>query len=182
MTKHVARSQQILRFPCFSMQGHIFPALQRVKLVPGNCEISSLQYSRCGRTDKGVSALGQVRNQCNASQRSTVHMMAMPAYLLGHSVLRLVDQLVRAGSCPEAALRGTCGRTRAAIGAGVGLSQPDQPSSTTRDTCPRLGSCAGQLQCKVRSAYVPAGIADGGALQQSASIIRYHLVCTWGVG
>lgn len=41
-------------------QGHLFAALRRVKLIPEDVAISSLKYSRCGRTDKGVSALGQV--------------------------------------------------------------------------------------------------------------------------
>jgi tRNA pseudouridine38/39 synthase len=42
-------------------QGILFPALRRVKLIPEDAEVASLDYSRCGRTDKGVSALGQVR-------------------------------------------------------------------------------------------------------------------------
>lgn len=41
-------------------QGILFPALRRVKLIPEDAEVASLDYSRCGRTDKGVSALGQV--------------------------------------------------------------------------------------------------------------------------
>lgn len=43
-----------------TIEGVLFPALRRVKLIPEDVEISSLGYSRCGRTDKGVSALGQV--------------------------------------------------------------------------------------------------------------------------
>lgn len=43
-----------------TIEGHFFSALRKVKLIPEEAEISSLQYSRCGRTDKGVSALGQV--------------------------------------------------------------------------------------------------------------------------
>lgn len=47
------------------LQGVLFPALRRVKLIPEDADISTLQYSRCGRTDKGVSALGQVkRTRC----------------------------------------------------------------------------------------------------------------------
>lgn len=43
-----------------ALQGKLFPALRKVKLIPEDVEISALDYSRCGRTDKGVSALGQV--------------------------------------------------------------------------------------------------------------------------
>lgn len=45
------------------MQAHLFAALRRVRLIPEECTapLNSLRYSRCGRTDKGVSALGQVR-------------------------------------------------------------------------------------------------------------------------
>jgi tRNA U38,U39,U40 pseudouridine synthase TruA len=47
------------------LQGVLFPALRRVKLIPEEAaaEVASLAYSRCGRTDKGVSALGQVGQQ-----------------------------------------------------------------------------------------------------------------------
>jgi tRNA U38,U39,U40 pseudouridine synthase TruA len=45
------------------LQGVLFPVLRRVKLIPEEEEVASLAYSRCGRTDKGVSALGQVRQQ-----------------------------------------------------------------------------------------------------------------------
>lgn len=43
-----------------TIEGILFPALRRVKLIPEDAEVASLDYSRCGRTDKGVSALGQV--------------------------------------------------------------------------------------------------------------------------
>lgn len=43
-----------------TMQGHLFAALRRTRLIPPDADISTLRYSRCGRTDKGVSALGQV--------------------------------------------------------------------------------------------------------------------------
>lgn len=45
-----------------TIEGVLFPALRRVKLIPeeAQAEVASLAYSRCGRTDKGVSALGQV--------------------------------------------------------------------------------------------------------------------------
>lgn len=38
----------------------LFAALRRVTLIPADAEPGSLCYSRCGRTDKGVSAFGQV--------------------------------------------------------------------------------------------------------------------------
>ena len=41
-------------------QGELFKALTKTRLIAPDAEISGLQYSRCGRTDKGVSALGQV--------------------------------------------------------------------------------------------------------------------------
>lgn len=49
--------------PCCALcpaQGILFLALRHVKLIPEDAEVASLGYSRCGRTDKGVSALGQV--------------------------------------------------------------------------------------------------------------------------
>ncbi|WIA42308.1 hypothetical protein OEZ86_008322 [Tetradesmus obliquus] len=53
---------QSSRVPRSSGEGVLFPALRRVKLIPeeAQAEVASLAYSRCGRTDKGVSALGQV--------------------------------------------------------------------------------------------------------------------------
>lgn len=42
-------------------QGHFFHALTEARLVPAGAGWKALKYSRCGRTDKGVSALGQVR-------------------------------------------------------------------------------------------------------------------------
>lgn len=41
------------------LQGHFFEALRRTRLIPEDADWHSLRYSRCGRTDKGVSALGQ---------------------------------------------------------------------------------------------------------------------------
>ncbi len=43
-----------------TLQGHFFAALRHCRLIPADVDINSLQYSRCGRTDKGVSALSQV--------------------------------------------------------------------------------------------------------------------------
>lgn len=43
------------------VQGELFKALVKTRLIAPDADISCLQYSRCGRTDKGVSALGQVR-------------------------------------------------------------------------------------------------------------------------
>ncbi len=42
------------------VQAHLFAALLKCRLVPEGSTWSQLNYSRCGRTDKGVSALGQV--------------------------------------------------------------------------------------------------------------------------
>lgn len=47
---------------CDTAQGVLFSALRKTKLIPEAAAkpISELAYSRCGRTDRGVSALGQV--------------------------------------------------------------------------------------------------------------------------
>ena len=42
------------------MQNQLYMALRRTKLIPEDTGWQELSYSRCGRTDKGVSALGQV--------------------------------------------------------------------------------------------------------------------------
>ena len=41
------------------LQSEIFKALEKTRLIDGDKK--DLQYSRCGRTDKGVSSVGQVR-------------------------------------------------------------------------------------------------------------------------
>lgn len=41
-------------------QGQLFAALRKTRLIPEGIGWEGLNYSRCGRTDKGVSALGQV--------------------------------------------------------------------------------------------------------------------------
>ncbi|KAK9822421.1 hypothetical protein WJX74_005182 [Apatococcus lobatus] len=43
-----------------TIEGHLFSAMRQTKLIPHNADWQSLKYSRCGRTDKGVSALSQV--------------------------------------------------------------------------------------------------------------------------
>jgi len=43
-----------------TIEHHVFKALRKVKLVPDDAKPEDLEYSRCGRTDKGVSALSQV--------------------------------------------------------------------------------------------------------------------------
>ena len=43
-----------------SLQSRLYAALRRTKLIPDDTGWQELEYSRCGRTDKGVSALGQV--------------------------------------------------------------------------------------------------------------------------
>jgi tRNA U38,U39,U40 pseudouridine synthase TruA len=56
------------------MQGQLFAALRRTRLVEDGLGWQALQYSRCGRTDKGVSALGQARplrrTLCERQRRS----------------------------------------------------------------------------------------------------------------
>ncbi|KAK9829892.1 hypothetical protein WJX72_008507 [[Myrmecia] bisecta] len=43
-----------------TVEGELFAALRKTCLIAPDATWKSLQYSRCGRTDKGVSALGQV--------------------------------------------------------------------------------------------------------------------------
>ena len=43
-----------------TVEGAIFRALRRTRLVDEDDSLHGISYSRCGRTDKGVSALGQV--------------------------------------------------------------------------------------------------------------------------
>ncbi|XP_065837539.1 tRNA pseudouridine(38/39) synthase-like isoform X2 [Oscarella lobularis] len=45
----------------FLLQAHLFAALLKVRLIESR---ATCRYSRCGRTDKGVSALGQVISLC----------------------------------------------------------------------------------------------------------------------
>ena len=49
-------TSKCLRIP-FPYQARLFECLQKTKLVE---DLQNCNYSRCGRTDKGVSALGQV--------------------------------------------------------------------------------------------------------------------------
>lgn len=42
----------------YLFQSELFKALEKTRLVLGDKK--DLQYSRCGRTDKGVSSVGQV--------------------------------------------------------------------------------------------------------------------------
>ena len=41
-------------------QGQLFQALRTNRLIPADTSWQDIRYSRCGRTDKGVSGLGQV--------------------------------------------------------------------------------------------------------------------------
>jgi tRNA pseudouridine38/39 synthase len=43
-----------------TVEHHIFAALKRTCLIPSDVNINKSSYARCGRTDKGVSALGNV--------------------------------------------------------------------------------------------------------------------------
>lgn len=55
-------------------QGALFSALRHTRLIPDHADIATLRYSRCGRTDKGVSALGQVVGR--RGKRETVERWA----------------------------------------------------------------------------------------------------------
>ncbi|KAL3150588.1 hypothetical protein ABBQ32_000396 [Trebouxia sp. C0010 RCD-2024] len=43
-----------------TVEGHLFRAMRKAKLIGEEATWQQLNYSRCGRTDKGVSAAGQV--------------------------------------------------------------------------------------------------------------------------
>jgi tRNA pseudouridine38/39 synthase len=43
-----------------TVEGHLFRALERTCLLPQNSVWSEIRYSRCGRTDVGVSAASQI--------------------------------------------------------------------------------------------------------------------------
>jgi tRNA pseudouridine38/39 synthase len=43
-----------------TIERHLFAALTRTRLIPAGTDYKDLKYTRAGRTDKGVSALGQV--------------------------------------------------------------------------------------------------------------------------
>jgi len=45
-----------------TIEHHLFDALRRTRLIHPKAQPEDLGYGRCGRTDKGVSALGQVVN------------------------------------------------------------------------------------------------------------------------
>jgi tRNA pseudouridine38/39 synthase len=44
-----------------TIEEELFNALRKTRLVPEDASWQQLRYSRGGRTDKGVSALGQVK-------------------------------------------------------------------------------------------------------------------------
>lgn len=69
-------------------QSHLFQALLKTKLIP---DTHSCNYSRAGRTDKGVSALGQV---CTPSC-STKHECAIKWGGAGHLTTRALCGLRR---------------------------------------------------------------------------------------
>ena len=49
------------------MQAQLFSVMKKVRLVPEGKTWQELNYSRCGRTDKGVSALEQVGPQASTA-------------------------------------------------------------------------------------------------------------------
>eukprot|EP00768_Dysnectes_brevis_P004481 gnl/Dysnectes_brevis/3233_a4046_858.p1 GENE.gnl/Dysnectes_brevis/3233_a4046_858~~gnl/Dysnectes_brevis/3233_a4046_858.p1 ORF type:complete len:435 (+),score=123.83 gnl/Dysnectes_brevis/3233_a4046_858:107-1411(+) len=56
----------------FTVEGYIVSALRRASLIPTSGEVSDIRFDRCGRTDKGVSAVGQVLSfYVRASKQAT---------------------------------------------------------------------------------------------------------------
>ena len=60
------------------MQGQLFAALRRTRLIEEGLGWEALEYSRCGRTDKGVSALCQAQAlqqlRCDAFQAALLRL------------------------------------------------------------------------------------------------------------
>jgi hypothetical protein len=54
-------SDSVLPLSIRAVQGYLFRALRKTRLIRPEASWQDLKYSRGGRTDKGVSALGQVR-------------------------------------------------------------------------------------------------------------------------
>ena len=48
--------------------------MRKAKLISEDATWQQLNYSRCGRTDKGVSAAGQVLCMCPHAYRHTVQL------------------------------------------------------------------------------------------------------------
>ena len=64
-----------------AMQGVLFDAMRKAKLIAEGASWQQLKYSRCGRTDKGVSAAGQVTFLPSLPER-VVYAQAMLAHML----------------------------------------------------------------------------------------------------
>lgn len=54
-----SKSHPLTHFP-LSAQGHLFRAMRKTRLISPDASWQDVRYSRGGRTDRGVSALGQV--------------------------------------------------------------------------------------------------------------------------
>ena len=74
------------------MQGQLFAALRRTRLIEEGLDWEALEYSRCGRTDKGVSAL------CQAQALQQLRCDAFPVTLLTFSAECLLADICN--SCP----------------------------------------------------------------------------------
>ena len=57
-----------------TIENRIFEAMKKIFLIDPEGDMFKLRYTRCGRTDKGVSALGNVASLF-------VRTMASPVYL-----------------------------------------------------------------------------------------------------
>jgi tRNA pseudouridine38/39 synthase len=70
LAQSVVRCTHATSNTSYALQGHLWAALRRLRLVPDDSDWHVLRYSRCGRTDVGVSAVGQVR-YCNHGSMHT---------------------------------------------------------------------------------------------------------------
>jgi hypothetical protein len=89
-------------------QGQLFQALRTNRLIPADASWQDIRYSRCGRTDKGVSGLGQV-GCCALAQ---VSHCDLPTTLPADGRVRF-DCLCAGHACKSCtALRRTCAGDR----------------------------------------------------------------------
>ena len=118
-------------------QGRLFAALRRTRLIPEGVGWEGLGYSRCGRTDKGVSALGQVRLPAHSSSN-------IPSCMQTPTLCPLpcadTCSLLGAGGGAAASLGGQGRRAAAGGGGRNGLCGDAEPRAAGRHPRSRLGT------------------------------------------
>ena len=97
LCQHV--SQSVLILAPFTAQAHLFAALKKACLVESR---ETASYSRCGRTDKGVSAFSQVSTPGRSrslTESMLLHVAIACAWLLLAPYCRLRGSQVTTGGC-----------------------------------------------------------------------------------